>query len=162
MPFVELDDFTDLVNAHLGGFNEHLGLVFTKATVDEVEAEIEIGPEHHQPYGLVHGGVYSTMVETLASTGAALNAMPQGLTTVGLDNSTSFLKAVRSGKLIGRATPLAKGRRTHVWAVTIHDDQGRLVAEGRVRLLCLEQGTAIAGEAVAMKTRDLEPVSGDE
>ena len=161
MSFVELDDFTDLVNAHLGGFNEHLGLVFTKATVDAVEAEVEIGPQHHQPYGLVHGGVYTTMVETLASTGAALNAMPQGLTTVGLDNNTSFLKAVRSGTLYGRALPLAKGRRTHVWAVQITDDRDRLVAEGRVRLLCLEQGTALAGEAVSLKTQDLEPVIGD-
>lgn len=162
MTFVDLDDYTDLVNAHLGGFNDHLGLVFTKANLDEVEAEIEIGPEHHQPYGLVHGGVYTTMVETLASTGAALNALPQGLTTVGLDNNTSFLKAVRSGKLIGRAVPLAKGRRTHVWTVSIHDDRGRLVAEGRVRMLCLEQGAAIAGETLAVATRDLEPVVGDE
>ncbi len=162
MTFVELDDLTDVVNAHLGGFNDHLGLVFTKANINEVEAEIEIGPEHHQPYGLVHGGVYTTMVETLASTGAALNAMPQGLTTVGLDNNTSFLRAVRSGKLVGRAVPLAKGRRTHVWAVQIHDDRGRLVAEGRVRILCLEQGATIAGETVGVTTQDLEPVGGDE
>lgn len=155
---IDLDDFTDLVNAHLGGFNEHLGLVFTKAGLDEVEAELEIGPEHHQPYGLVHGGVYATMVETLASTGAALNAMPQGLSAVGLDNHTSFLKAVRGGKLVGRATPIAKGRRTQVWTVQIKDDRDRLVAEGRVRLLCLEQGASIAGEEVAVKTTDLDTI----
>ena len=162
MTFIELSDHTDLVNAHLGGFNEHLGLIFTKANLDEVEAELEVRPEHHQPYGLVHGGVYSTMVETLASTGAALNAMQDGLSAVGLDNHTSFLRAVRAGKLMGRATPIAKGRRTQVWTVQIHDEQARLVAEGRVRLLCLEPGSSVAGEEIAIRTVDLDTIAEED
>lgn len=149
---LDLSDFSEMLNAHRGGFNEHLGLVFTKANLDEIVAELEVGPEHLQPYGLVHGGVYSAMVETLASTGAAVNVMPQGLNAVGLDNHTSFLRAVRKGKLTGRATPNVRGQRTQVWSVVIRDEADRVVAEGRVRLLCLEQGAAVAGETVKMKT----------
>jgi uncharacterized protein (TIGR00369 family) len=73
------------------------------------------------------------MVEPLASTGAAIHARLDGRHTVGLENSTSFLEAVREGTLTGRATLLTRGRQNHVWAVEIHDDQDRLVAQGRVR-----------------------------
>jgi 1,4-dihydroxy-2-naphthoyl-CoA hydrolase len=87
------------------------------------------------------------MVETLASVGAALNFGAHGLHTVGLDNSTSFLKAMRTGTLRGTARPLARGRRTQVWEVSI-TCEGELVAVGRVRLLGIEQGTTVAGEVV--------------
>jgi 1,4-dihydroxy-2-naphthoyl-CoA hydrolase len=140
-------DIVAELNAIRGGFNQALGLRFISADYDEVVAEIELGPEHHQPYGLVHGGVYAAMVETLASVGAALNLGALGLHTVGLDNNTSFLKAVRSGTLRGTARPLARGRRTHVWEVSISCN-GELVAAGRVRLLAVEQGTTMAGKAV--------------
>ncbi|WP_244924011.1 PaaI family thioesterase [Enhygromyxa salina] len=139
----------DDLNAIRGGFNELIGLRFVSASYDEVVAELELGPTHQQPYGLVHGGVYSSMVETLASVGAALNLEAFGRHTVGLDNHTSFLRAVRSGTLIGRARPLARGRRTQVWEVNITHD-GELVATGRVRLLGIERGTAVAGEVVTV------------
>ena len=115
-------------------------------------ARLEIGPQHHQPYGVVHGGVYSSMVETAASVGAALHVMPQGRHTVGLENSTTFLRATRDGHLTARATPLARGRRSHVWEVEIRDDEDRLVAKGRVRMLCLEGDAELAGEQVSVRT----------
>ena len=138
------------LNEIRGGFNTALGLRFVRADYEEVVAEIELGPEHHQPYGLVHGGVYASMVETLASVGAALNLGALGLHTVGLDNNTSFLKAVRTGILRGTARPLARGRRTQVWEVTI-TCEGELVAAGRVRLLGVEHGATVAGEVVDFK-----------
>ena len=104
------NDIVAELNAIRGGFNQALGLHFISASYEEVVAEIQLGPEHLQPYGLVHGGVYAAMVETLASVGAALNLGALGLHTVGLDNNTSFLKAVRSGILRGIARPL--GART--------------------------------------------------
>jgi 1,4-dihydroxy-2-naphthoyl-CoA hydrolase len=141
------NDLVAELNAIRGGFNQALGLRFVSADYDEVVAEIELGPEHLQPYGLVHGGVYAAMVETLASVGAALNLGVLGLHTVGLDNNTSFLKAVRTGTLRGTARPLARGRRTQVWEVSITcEDQ--LVAAGRVRLLGVEHGAVVAGESV--------------
>ena len=143
----------DGLNEIRGGFNKLIGLRFVSATLDEIVAELELEPTHHQPYGLVHGGVYSSMVETLASVGAALNLSAVGRHAVGLDNHTSFLRAVRSGTLVGRALPLARGRRTQVWEVNI-THEGQLVASGRVRLLGIEQGTSVAGEVVAVISGD--------
>ena len=142
----------ETLNADRGGFNKLIDLRFTSASYEKVCAEVVVTPDLHQPYGLVHGGIYSAMIETLASVGAAINAMPRGQTTVGLENNTSFIKAVRSGTLHGTAVPLTRGRRTQVWEVTIRDDEDRLVASGRVRMICLEQGAAVAGETVGMKS----------
>ena len=142
-------DIAAELNRRRGGLNEALGLRFVSASADEVIGELEIGPQHHQPYGIVHGGVYSAMVETLASVGAALNLIAQDRHTVGLDNHTSFLRAVRSGTLVGHALPLTRGRRTHLWEVRI-THAGELVATGRVRLLGIERDTALAGEAVSV------------
>lgn len=151
-----LQDHSKQANELKGGFNTTIGLNFVRATSEEVIAEVMIGPHHLQPYGLVHGGLYSAMIETLASTGAAINAIALGQTAVGQENSTSFLRAVRQGTLRGRAVPLVRGRRSHVWEVSITDDQDRLVAKGRVRLLCLEAGAEAGGEEVKLITDEIE------
>jgi uncharacterized protein (TIGR00369 family) len=87
----------------------------------------------------VHGGVHCGVVETLASVGAAVVALPRGQRVVGLENSTSFVRAVSSGKLHAVARPVHRGRTTQVWEAWIRDEQDRLVAQGRVRLLCLDE-----------------------
>ena len=145
------DNVLELINENLGGFNNALGLQFTNVLPDKYEAEIEITDSHLQPYGLVHGGVYAGMIETLCSTGAALTVWGEKKTTVGLENNTSFLKAVRGGRLRCTARPLLLGKRSHVWEADIHDDQGRLVASGRVRLMVLEPGAAVAGREVSLQ-----------
>lgn len=145
------DDIVSMINERLGGFNKAMGLRFVKAAPDEFVAEIRIDHQHLQPYGLVHGGVYSAMVETVCSTGAALNVFVEGKSVVGLDNATSFLRAVRSGVLRCTATPLVRGRRSHVWDARIHDDRDRLVATGRVRLLVLEKDAEADGARVEME-----------
>ncbi len=144
------EDLAESLNQRRGGFNEALGLRFVRATQEEVIGRLEIGPEHLQPYGVVHGGVYASMIETVASVGAALNVMPEGRYTVGVENSTAFLRATRSGHLSARATPLSRGRRSHVWTVEVRDEGERLVATGRVRMLCLEAGARLGGETVEL------------
>jgi uncharacterized protein (TIGR00369 family) len=146
-------DAVTMLNAARGGFEVAIGLVFTRATPEEVACEVPVGRHLAQPYGLVHGGVYASIVETLASVGAALFAMPKGQTTVGLENTTTFLRAVRSGTLVGIARPLHRGRATQVWEVEVRGDDGKLAASGRVRMLCLEPGAKVAGETVALKPR---------
>jgi uncharacterized protein (TIGR00369 family) len=111
---------------------------------------MEISDRHLQPYGLVHGGVYAGMIESLCSTGAALTVWAENKSAVGLENSTSFLKAVRGGRLRGTARPLVLGKRSQVWEADIHDDRDLLVATGRVRLLILDPETAVAGKEVSM------------
>jgi len=144
-------DVVMMLNAVRGGFEIALGLVFTRATQDEVVCEVPVGPHLVQPYGLVHGGVYASIIETVASVGAAMFAMANGQTAVGLENSTSFLRAVRTGKLVGIARPLHRGRATQVWEAEVRGDDGKLAATGRVRMLCLEPGASVAGEKVALK-----------
>ncbi len=147
----ELPDFAETLNQARDGWSGAMGLRFLRATRDEVVAELEIGPQHLQPYGIVHGGVYAGIVETLASSGAALDSLARGSSVVGLDNHTSFLRATRAGKLHATAIPLTRGRRTQLWEGRVVDDEGRLVATGRVRLLCLEPGAVVAGEVPTVK-----------
>ncbi|HVB77177.1 MAG TPA: PaaI family thioesterase [Candidatus Nitrosotalea sp.] len=122
------------------GYERLVGLEIVSASPQEVLIELEVGPEHLQPAGIVHGGVYCGMVETAASIGAQIEAQRRGLTVAGIENSTSFVRSVRSGRLRARATPVTRGRTTQLWQVEIQDATGRVVASGRVRLLNLEQG----------------------
>jgi uncharacterized protein (TIGR00369 family) len=145
------DDFTQLLNGALDGWATAMDLRYLQATVDEVSAELIVAPKHLQAYGVVHGGVYCGVIEALSSVGAALNVMPHGLSVVGLENHTSFLRAVRGGTLRAVATPLARGRRSHVWEGRITDEAGRVVATGRVRLLCIDPSVPLAGERPELK-----------
>ena len=144
------DVFAATMIETLTGWNKAMGIHFLRATADEVVAELEVGEQHRQPYGIVHGGVHSGVIEALCSVGAALFALPLGLSVVGLENHTSFLKAVRSGRLTITATPLSRGRRAQVWEGNVRDADDRLVASGRVRLLCLPADAELAGQRVDM------------
>jgi 1,4-dihydroxy-2-naphthoyl-CoA hydrolase len=145
-------DFSAALNSRNDGWNRAMGLRFVRATGDEVIAELDIAACHLQAYGIVHGGVYSGVIETVASVGAALWAGRNGQSVVGLENHTSFLNAVREGRLRARARPLMRGRRTQVWAAAVTDAAGRNIADGRVRFLSLDAGSAIAGETVGVKS----------
>jgi len=144
-------DFADQMNKAPEGWLQAMGVTITSATQDEVRAEMTIGSEHLQSYGIVHGGVHCGLIESLASIGAALYALPRGQSVVGLENTTSFIRAVRAGaKLHAVSTPITRGRRTQVWEARVLDDEERIVATGRVRLLCLEADQALAGEQVTV------------
>lgn len=141
------EDFAAIIEAASGeGWSRAMGLRLVRATREEVVAEMVIQPCHLQAYGIVHGGVYAGIIESLASIGAAVHAMSEGKSVVGLENHTSFLRATREGTLHAVATPLSRGRRSPVWECAIRDDRQRLVATGRVRLLVLDPGAEIAGE----------------
>ncbi len=130
------------LNGHSGWVNE-MGIVILAASPDEVSCEWEVGEKHHQPYGIVHGGVHCGVIETLASIGAALVAQPRRQRVVGLENNTTFIRAVRSGKLHGVARPVTRGRSSQVWEAWIRDDKDQLVAQGRVRLLCVDENRTL-------------------
>jgi uncharacterized protein (TIGR00369 family) len=131
------------------GWLQAMGVTITLATKDEVRAELTVGPEHLQGYGIVHGGVHCGLIESLASIGAALFALPKGQSVVGLENHTSFIRAVRTGsKLRAVSTPVTRGNRTQVWEARVIDEEDRTVATGRVRLLCLDSDQSLAGEQV--------------
>lgn len=133
---------------HTGtNFVKHSDIEVVEAGTDRAVGRVAVQPHHRQPYGVVHGGLYCTLVETLASTGAALWAMDQGMVgCVGVHNSTDFFRSTRQGVLVGEAIPVHRGRSQQVWMVRItREEDGKEVARGHVRLQNLEDPAIIGG-----------------
>jgi uncharacterized protein (TIGR00369 family) len=139
-----------LVNGLPDGWVGASGLRVLTASAEGVTAELRIEPQHRQAYGLVHGGVYSGIIESLASVGAALTALPAGKGAVGLENHTSFVHACREGVLHAAATPVTRGS-PQLWEVTIRDDAQRVVAMGQVRMLVLDADATVAGGSLTVE-----------
>ncbi|UMB71930.1 PaaI family thioesterase [Mycobacterium paraterrae] len=121
-------------------FDKELGLEFTEISPDRTRAQLEVAPKLLQPMGIVHGGVYCAIVESLASVAAYTWMAAKGGqgSVVGVNNNTDFLRAIGSGTIYGTATPIHRGRRQQLWLVTIVDSDERLIARGQVRLQNLE------------------------
>src|SRR4051812_49668801 len=111
------------------GWFAQIGLELIHASASEVLAEWSIGERHLQPHGIVHGGVYASVVETCCSLGASL-AAPAGKIVVGVENHTSFIRQAHKGRLRARATPIHAGRRAQLWECSITDAAERLIATG--------------------------------
>jgi len=126
------------------GWTKTMGIVILTASPEEVTCVWEVGETHRQHYGIVHGGVHCGVIETLASIGAALVALPRAQRVVGLENSTSFIRAVRSGTLRATARPVTRGRTSQMWEGWIRNDKEELVAQGHVRLLCIDESKSLA------------------
>jgi len=134
-----MDDVAAQLNrASSGSFASEIGLVLVSATRDRVIGTVDIEARHLQAAGIVHGGVYCTIVESLASMGAFINIVDQGLMCAGIENHTSFLRSVSSGRVTGVAEAVNLGRTTHLWDVEVRDDRQRLLAKGSVRMAVLE------------------------
>ncbi len=116
-----------------GGFVELLGLRLDEVGPDRVVISWDITPALHQPYGIVHGGVHASVIETAASVAAATWLGDRGQ-VVGVHNATDFLRAAREGTLRAVAEPVHRGRLQQLWLVEIRDEGERLVARGQVRL----------------------------
>jgi len=116
------------------GFEGLLGLEFTELSDEVVRCQVAVRPELTQPYGLIHGGVYAAIAESLASWGTANGVMPDGKIAVGLSNHTSFLRPVTEGSITAVATRKHRGRTTWVWDVEATDDAGRLCAMTRMTI----------------------------
>ena len=116
-----------------GAYVDHIGVDFTEVSGDRVVATWTARPELHQPYGIVHGGAHCSVIETLASVGAAVWMGDRGK-VVGVNNNTDFYRAVREGTLTSTATPLHQGRSQQVWLVETVGEDGKLAARGQVRL----------------------------
>ena len=99
-----------------------------------VRGYIEVDERHHTPWGVVHGGVWAGVIESVASVGASEVVTSHGQFAVGVDNLTDFLRPVRSGRVDVTARPVQIGRTLQTWQVDLADADGRLIAIGRVRL----------------------------
>ena len=117
-----------------GAFLRAAGLIVDEVTASQVTGHLELGPEHHTPWGIVHGGVYTTAIESAASIGASTAVRDHGLVAVGLTNTTHFLRSLTAGRVNVEAAALSQGRTQQLWRVDITDGSGRLIAHGEVRL----------------------------
>jgi 1,4-dihydroxy-2-naphthoyl-CoA hydrolase len=115
-------------------FVARTGLVIDSADGARVVGHIDLGPDQHTPWGVVHGGVYTTAVESAASIGASLAVRDRGQFAVGVHNATDFLRPATSGRAEVIAEPLQQGRVQQLWLVTITNERGRALARGQLRL----------------------------
>ena len=120
------------------GFNGLIGLEVTELTDEVVSGTVAVREELKQPYGLVHGGVYASIAESLASFGTAVAVYPEGKLAVGLSNQTSFLRPITEGTIHATATRRHRGRTTWVWEVEIFDNAGRLCVLTRMTVAVRE------------------------
>jgi len=118
-----------------------LGLRFAQVTPARVVAYLDADQRHHQPYGVLHGGVYCGVVEAVASYGAGSAALAAGQKGVlGVSNSTDFYRSHSAGELTCVGTPVHQGRSAHVWQVEVtRSSDGKLVARGQVRFHVLQE-----------------------
>jgi uncharacterized protein (TIGR00369 family) len=116
-------------------FTAASGFVPTEMSGTRVTGVIDLGPDQHTPWGVVHGGVYCTAIESAASIGASAAVADRGQFAVGVNNSTDFLRPMTSGRLDVVAEPVQQGRTLQLWLVTLtRADDGKIVARGQVRL----------------------------
>jgi 1,4-dihydroxy-2-naphthoyl-CoA hydrolase len=109
-------------------FDALYGLEVVESSPDLVRAQVAVRDEVKQPMGLVHGGVFASMAESIASLATAMAVLPEGRSAQGLSNQTSFLRPITSGTIHAEARRRHRGRTTWVWEVDITDDDGRLCA----------------------------------
>ncbi|MDQ2814695.1 MAG: PaaI family thioesterase [Actinomycetota bacterium] len=117
-----------------GAFLRAAGFSVEEISARRVAGYLELSAEHHTPWGIVHGGVYTTAIESAASIGASSAVRDQGQVAVGLTNTTHFLRAMTAGRVSVEAVALNQGRTQQLWQVNITDESGRLIAHGEVRL----------------------------
>jgi uncharacterized protein (TIGR00369 family) len=118
------------------GFDGLYGLVIDTADLEagEVRAHVDVDDRHKQPAGLVHGGLFASIAESIASTGTWYAVQRDGKSAQGLSNQTSFLRPILGGTVHAVARARHRGRTTWVWEVEITDDQERLCALVRMTI----------------------------
>jgi 1,4-dihydroxy-2-naphthoyl-CoA hydrolase len=101
----------------VGAFLRVAGLIFDEITATRVSGHLDLSPDHQTPWGIVHGGVYTTAVESAASVGASTAVRDRGQVAVGLTNTTHFLRSVTEGRVTVKASALSQGRTQQLWRV---------------------------------------------
>lgn len=114
---------------------ELLDITFDEVSATRVSGSVAADERHHQPWGVVHGGLYTAVIETFATTGAFEAVKDRGQHAVGVANATDFLRPHRAGPLQVVAVPIQRGRTQQLWQVEIRrPDDDKRIARGQVRL----------------------------
>jgi 1,4-dihydroxy-2-naphthoyl-CoA hydrolase len=124
----------DKINAiHQNSVVSLLGIEFTEVGPDFLIARMPVDARTVQPMGILHGGSSILLAETMGSV-AAIFASDPGFAAVGLDINANHLRAVTSGWVTGKCTPVHIGRTTQVWAIEIRDEARKMVCISRITM----------------------------
>ncbi len=128
-------DLPDIDLTVASPFVAAIGFTVAEATGTRVTGHVDVGPEQHTPWGVVHGGVYCTVIESAASIGASAAVIDRKQFAVGVNNNTDFVRPMTTGRIDVVAEPIQQGRTLQLWQVVLtRADDGKLVARGQVRL----------------------------
>jgi uncharacterized protein (TIGR00369 family) len=122
------------INEVLMGFDRLYGLEMLECSDSEVRAQVVVREHHKQPAGLVHGGLYASVAEAIASIATGMTVLDEGNVAMGMSNNTSFLRPVTAGTVHAHATRIHRGRTTWLWDVRFSDDDGRTCALTRMTI----------------------------
>ena len=139
---------TDLTAPAPSAFIRASGFVADEGSATRVRGHADFGPEHHTDQGVVHGGVYATIVEIAGGAGANAAVAGRGQFAVGVHNATDFLRSATEGRVDVVAEPLQQGRVQQLWLVRVTRADGKELARGQVRL----QNVAFPSATVAAST----------
>ena len=123
----------------MGGAAELLDIEIIEMSDEKVVATMPVTKKHHQPFGVLHGGVSVVLAESVASVGAYL-AAPEGFVAMGIEINANHIRAVREGTVTAVATPVHRGRSTQVWQVEITGDNDKLICVSRCTLAIVKKG----------------------
>ena len=135
-PDISVSQLNAFRQDNMGG---HLGIRFTAIDENSLTAEMPVDERTKQPYGLLHGGASCVLAETLGSVASALVVNLEEKNCVGLEINANHIRSVRSGKVIGKVTPIHLGSSTHVWDIRIEDEEARLVCVSRLTVAILSK-----------------------
>ncbi|MFD1860224.1 PaaI family thioesterase [Aeromicrobium camelliae] len=136
--------------SEIPGLDGLLGVEHVETGPDKVVARFTIGDHHLQPFGIPHGGIYCSVHESTASVAGQIWLGTKGV-VVGTNNSTDFLRQAKVGDTITvTATPIHRGRTQQLWRLESVNQDGKLIAQGQVRLANLDQ--EIPADALARFT----------
>jgi uncharacterized protein (TIGR00369 family) len=116
------------------GFDRLYGLELLSCSDTEARAQVTVREDLKQPAGLVHGGVYASIAESIASLATALAVYDEGQMAMGQSNYTSFLRPITQGTVHAVATRVHRGRTSWVWDVRFSDDAERTCAVTRMTI----------------------------
>jgi 1,4-dihydroxy-2-naphthoyl-CoA hydrolase len=118
---------------------EQLGIVYSAAGEDFLEASMPVEPRVHQPMGILHGGATAALAESVGSAASVLQIDLNKQFAVGMELSINHLRSIRQGRITARAEALHLGGKTHLWEIRVRDDGDRLIAVSRLSMMVLDR-----------------------
>lgn len=118
---------------------EHLGMEFTEIGDDYMIAKMPVDHRTKQPAGLLHGGAFVSLAETMGSVASVFCLSVDTKMPVGIEINANHLKSATSGYVWGKVTPIRVGQSLHVWNIEIHNDKKETVCVSRLTVMVVDR-----------------------